>query len=435
MHAARYFLFVPWTLELSALAWPTDTLAVATTASMFLYICLVAFTLRRQTLILFIVLGATAAALAGAFDLWQAANEGLASASVFAAFFGTILVLRATADLRPETAAARSLFGDLTPRQRSGGLLIGAHVIGAVLVVGVMAILAPIHGAASSDKVRQKAAEVCVRGMGLAALWSPFWVAMVVISELLPTVALWQVMSLGIPLAVVGLIVAQLMYAPGSGFGELWKALRGLSPILPSVIVCASAVTCLTTFTGLSTLQSLILAVPALCGMMLVTQGRGALMSACRTTWKTTGSVTDEIVVLTIALVLGRIVEQAALVSGGSALLAEFALPPVALIAAIVATITLLSIIGVHQIVSVTVILSLLAPLPTGLTDLVLMETALVSWTFASTVGVAAISVAVASAVFRVPREHLMLGPNLWFVLVFGIIAVAVLGGVNAVLS
>jgi hypothetical protein len=63
-----------------------------------------------------------------------------------------------------------------------------------------------------------------------------------------------------------------------------------------------------------------------------------------------------------------------------------------------------------------------------------MMEAALVGWSFASMVGVTAVSTATASAMFGVPRVHLIFGPNLLFVLAFGALSVVLLSLVNGML-
>ena len=75
---------------------------------------------------------------------WSAIPDGLAKATLFPAFLSTIVLLRATADQRPEIITAREMFGALDPTKRDSGIVIGTHLIGAILQVGVFAILAPI---------------------------------------------------------------------------------------------------------------------------------------------------------------------------------------------------------------------------------------------------------------------------------------------------
>ena len=69
---------------------------------------------------------------------------------------------------------ARNLFQSLSADQKSGAFLIGGHLVGALLVVGAMAVLAPIQARDATDQGHRAAAEASLRGMCLAPLWSPF---------------------------------------------------------------------------------------------------------------------------------------------------------------------------------------------------------------------------------------------------------------------
>jgi len=286
-----------WLASLVQIFWPHPYLAAAGGAALALYVMLALPGARRQIQVLCAALGLAAAALAIAFDGWGSLWHGIERAVVFAAFFGTLSLLRATADRRPEIGRARARVAALGDDERASGLMVGANLLGAVLVVGVMAIFAPIVGRDVPFETRMQAALASQRGMCLASFWSPFWVGMSVCYVHLPGVALWQLMALGIAMNALGLVTAQALYAPGVGRGGLVRAL-------------------------------------------------GAL--------------------------------------------------------------------------------------PFGVSDLVLMEAALVGWGFASMIGLSAVSVATAAAMFGVPLERVAYGPNMRFVAGFGVIAVAALAAVNS---
>jgi hypothetical protein len=429
----EYLLILIWVIVLIRLIRPGIVPMEYGAALMGVYVLFSLTRLRRQTLILCGVLAATTIALAAAYDGWRAIPRAMDGATIFAAFFGTIMILRATADRRPETAHARRGFTHLDRGQQSGGFLVASHLIGALLVVGVMAVLAPIQKKDASDGERRDAAEVCQRGMCLASLWSPFWLAMAVATQHLPAVPLWKIMALGLPMALGGLLLSHVLFARGVGLGGLWRAVRALGPIVIPVALCALVVTLLTSFTGLSTLQSVAVAVPPLCALGLVALGRRAMKSAVGSAFNGMATVADEIVLLTVALALGRVLERVLAEIGMTEWIAALDPPALLLIALTVAGITAASLAGIHQVVSMTVVLVLLAPLQSELSDLVLMESALVGWAFASMIGVSAVSVATAGSMFRVPMDQLVLGPNLKFVAVFGTAAILVLGLVNLV--
>ena len=135
--------------------------------------------------------------ISSAYGVETAILEGLSRASIFPAFLITLVLLRATVDHRPETDKARQAFASLPKNARSGGIITGAHIIGAILQVGVFAILAPIVGKNTPEEDRESIFILAARGMALVPFWSPFIVGMALASEYLPSVPLWQPVLLG----------------------------------------------------------------------------------------------------------------------------------------------------------------------------------------------------------------------------------------------
>jgi len=424
-------LFVLWANELVRLVWSPPALQAASGWLMMLYVAMSLTRIRRGTVYLCAPLAVLAAGLATAFDQWAGVFRGFENAAVFMAFFGSIVLLRALADQRPEITRARTLFTGLRPQETNGAFLVGAHLIGSVLVVGVLAILAPILNDDADDDARRRAAEVSQRGMCLAPLWSPFWVAAAFAAQQIPDVPAWEIMSLGLVMAAIGLIVAHMMYAREVGLADLWRAVKGFAPIVPSVAVCALMIAGLSSVAGLSTLKALIATIPVLAALSLLAARRTQIRAIASETWRGSSRVCDEIVVVTTALTLGRVLEAAVKDFGVGEFVGSLALPGWAVIACVIFTITIASLAGIHQLVSIIVVLVIFMPLDTGLSDVIMMEAALVGWGFASMVGVTAVSTATASAMFRVPRVQLIFGPNLKFVAVFGMLSVGLLTAAN----
>ena len=422
-------LFLLWALELARLAWDSETARAAGGLMMAAYVALSIMRLRRATMWLCAPLAILAAALAQAFGSWSEVVRGFESAAIFMAFFGSIVLLRGLADRRPEISRTRRLFAGLGKKETSGAFLVGAHVIGSILVVGALAILASI--AKGGAAARRRAAEASQRGLCLAPLWSPFWIASAFVARQIPGVPAWEVMTLGLALAATGLTVAHLIYARRTGMPELWRAVRGFAPLLPPVALCAAMIAGLSAAAGFGTLEALIATVPVLALVALASQRGVRFGPLAADLWRGTGQVRDEIVIVATALVLGRVLESA--LSGID--LAVGALPPWAAVGCVVAAITIGSLVGIHQLVSVVVALVVFAPLATNVADVVMTEAALLGWAFASMVGVTAVSTATASAMFSVPRIQLVYGPNLMFVAAFGAISVVLLAIVNEILS
>ena len=419
-----------WLLELVQILIPGIGLGPFPGAAMAALFAAALCGLRRPSAILVGGLGSTALAIAAVRGDWQALAVGLESASVFVAFFGTLIVLRTTAERRPETARARTLFAALPADQRAGATLYGAHVTGAVLVVGAHAVMSPIYGAEAPSTTRFSGAVISQRGLGLAGLWSPFWVAMVVAYQHLPDVPLWSIMCLGAALAIPGLLIGQAM----AGWAR-WGGLAALLPVAPSVLIAASAVVMLASFTPLRPLEALVTGIPILCLLALAPAGRETVLDMARTTIARTPMIQGELALVTCAFVLGRVLVGGLGDIDAADWLAANMPPPPAVIAAVIGVPTLLALIGIHQIVTITVLLVLLVEIPSGVADLVLMESALIAWGFASMVGLSAISTIAAASLFEVRLERLAWGPNVGFALVFGVVAVAALSLINRAIS
>ncbi len=400
-------------------AWPATLLmAVLVVASLTV--------LRRRAIPLIAGLGVAALALAAWRGDWHELYRGLEQATVFVAFFGTLIALRTTAERRPETIRARERFAVLDAGRRDGATMLGAHLTGAVLVVGAHALLSPVYGPKSPEAVRFRGALAAQRGIGLAGLWSPFWVAMVVTYQHLPDVPLWAVMGLGIALAVPGLMFGRALRG-----GLHRDGIAPLLPLVPPVTIAAATVVALSSFTPLAPHEALALGIPLLCLAALLPFGRRALREVLARTAADTRSVLGELTLLSCAFMLGRVL-VGLLADLQAADWLDRNMPPAPIvIGGVIAATTLLSMIGVHQIVTITALLVLLVESPSGVADLVLMEAALIGWGFSAMVGLSAVSTVAAAAMFGVPVERVAWSANARFCLAFGLFATAALSIVN----
>lgn len=422
---------VLWPLVIVSLAFPSETLKTVMSALLAVYVALSLVWARWQVKVLCGALGLLSFGLAATFAAWDGFLGGLGRALIIAAFMPAIVLLRATAEQRREITAARRVFAGLDDRARDRSVLVGAHLIGSVLIIGIFALLAPILGRGGDEAARRRTIGVALRGICTAVLWSPFFVGMGLANEYLPGVELAAIMPMGLGFAALALIISHLMFDRAGGVLGLLRAIGGFVPVLPAVAVAAGIVIALTAFTALTTLQALVVGMPALCIAVLASMGREPAASAFRASREGLGNVGNEIAIVALAMMLGSVVESAIGQGAASQWLAGIDLAPPAWIALAVFAVTAGGLVGLHPIVTVTVMLALFRTLPTGLADVVLMQTALFGWSFGTMVSVSAISIATASAMFDVPPERLVRGENLLFVVVFGTLSVFILSVVN----
>lgn len=432
---ADFVMAILWILALARIFFSAPELAMASGITLTLYIGLVVLFVRRSLQLLCLALAIVTVGLAVWLDAWEAIWAGVEKAVLFAAFFGTLSLLRATADRRPEIAKARRSVTSLAPDERASGLLAGTFILGSTLIVGVMAIFSPIIGRDAPYETRKESAEASQRGMCLACLWSPFWVAMAVSSEHLPSVPLWQIMASGLALSGIGLITAQLLYTPGVGLAGLGRAMAAFGPVLPPVAIAAAVVLGLKAVTSLTTLQCLVLGVPVLCLITLAASGLHHLRDGVRQSGQELGGIRGEIILLTLSFALGRVLQTALEAGGAGDIVTELAPSPLVIIAVTVTLMSLLALIGIHQIVTLTVVLVTFGSLSLGGSHLALMQAGLLGWSFASMTGLSAVSVAAAGTMFNVPLEKIAYGANIRFVLVFGVIGSALIALANGFIA
>lgn len=380
------------------------------------------------------VLAATTLYIAHIYDQWDAIENGLRRATIFPAFLATIVLLRATADQRPEIGMARRLFAALDRERRDSGLVVGGFLIGSILQVGVFAIMAPILGRNASESERQEVFIAAMRGMALVPLWSPFVVGMAVASQYLPQVALWQIMSLGLGLSAFCIVISIICFDRRGGLKALWQSLMTLAPIAPPIAIAALFVVGTAIGTGFSTLQALVIAMPIPCLMAVALTPRGSISRALKETGTRLTRIGPETAILTFATIIGRVFEEALPAMGLLEWLQEIQLTPTVIIFFVIMFMNIMGMMAIHSIVSGTILLVLFTSIPTGLSDLVLMQALLTGWGLCTAVSISSLSVVTGATMFDLPITRLINWSNAIYVFLGGALCALILSAINPVL-
>ena len=107
-----------WGFAVIRLLWGHPSIQFASGVVLAIYILVVGRQIRRRMQILIFCLALAATILATLFGGWFALWQGMEHSVIFAAFFGTVVLLRATADQRPEISKARQLVEKLDAQER-----------------------------------------------------------------------------------------------------------------------------------------------------------------------------------------------------------------------------------------------------------------------------------------------------------------------------
>lgn len=403
--------------------------------------CLVAFLLsavpRASVHIRVIFLIATAASgwsLLVAHE-WAPVRRGLESGIIMGAFFPTIMLLRASADESPLIGATRERLAGFSDRQREMWVQAVAHLLGSFLMVGGYLIARAALPAEMPEARRIPLAETAVVGLGLAVLWSPFFVAGAIASQLVPTVSAWQLLLLGLGFALVGWALSFLLFYRGMGAAAVLPPLRGVATFaIPSAVLVA-AVIAVSLATGLRSLEAIVLVVPLLCLGYLATLGWRRTARALGRVPRTLARLSDELIVFTAAMCLGAVVAGSGAGRELSQAIAGLAGVPLLLITSEVALIAGLGFAGVHPMITATLLLPLLVEAHRQIATLVVAFIVVFAWGLSSLAAIWTLPVASAATTFGVPVRRLAVGRNARFALVFGITGCFVLAMVNRALT
>jgi hypothetical protein len=366
---------------------------------------------------------------------WAVLERGLHGALAIGAFLPVVVLVRATVTASPAVPAIRERVGAMPRTERFAWMTGGAVLLGAILTLGYVSVLRPLLPERLEPGERLALAEAGTRGLGLACLWSPFFVASAVAGQLVPTVAAWQMVALGLALSALGAGVAHLMFGKGLDRASATRALRRLGPIVPPCVLLVGAVTVAGALTGWNTLQSVVVVVPALCAAFFVLRARSRAGSALRQVLASAGRISDEVLIMTASAVFGAAMAGATMPEQAMVVIRAVADWPVIAIGASVALITTLGVIGLHPMVSASVLVPALVAMQLPIDDRVLAHVVLLGWALSSTVAAWTLPLVVSSVAFEVPVRQLVFGPNLRFIAVFGSVAVGALGVLNHLLD
>lgn len=365
---------------------------------------------------------------------WGVIERGLGSALAVGAFLPVVALVRATVYASPTVPAIRERVGAMSDAERRTWMTGGAHLLGSILTLGYVSVQRPMLPLELGDAERMALAECGVRGLGMAIVWSPFFVASAVAGQLVRGVAAWQIVVLGLALASIGGLIAHLMFNRGIGLRSFGRAVARLEPIVLPTVLLVGAVVATSGAMGWNVLQSVIVVVPACCAVYLLAFARTQAPRIVPEVATAAGRMGDEVLILTASTVFGAAMAGVAIPDGIADWIRALDTGVWIVIALSVLVIVVLGIAGLHPMVSASVIVPACVALRLPIADLVLAQIVVLGWALSSIVAAWTLPVVMTSGAFGVPVRRLVFGPNLRFVGVYGVAAVAALVAVNAAL-
>ena len=363
-----------------------------------------------------------------------AIERGFERSLIFAALIPTLALTRATARRMPSVMRSQQKIAALSPESGDIGIVFGSHAFGAVLNTGAFAIMSAVLPSGASPERRKSAGLAALRGMNIAIFWSPFFVGFAVASAALPAVAPWQIMPVGFVLVACCILIGLLIFVRPLTGASISAAAACLLPILPRMGIAAGMVIAASLLLGLSTLGAVVVVMPILCLWQM--RRRPETAEGVRTeTWASLSRVGADLVLIAAAMVLGTVAETSAPVQEMlSAVFGPDTPGPVA-VGALIVVMVVPAVVGIHPIVTGTVMIATLAALPLSVSDLVLFEAMLVGWAIGSMVSISSLSVVTSAAMFGTRPLGLAFGPNLLYAAAVVIFSITYLSGLDVLIA
>jgi hypothetical protein len=365
---------------------------------------------------------------------WGVIERGLGAALAVGAFLPVVALVRATVYASPTVPAIRERLGAMSSAERRTWMTGGAHLLGSILTLGYVSVQRPMLPREIGEAERMSLAECGVRGLGMAVVWSPFFVASAVAGQLVRGVAAWQIVALGLALAAIGGVIAHLMFNRGLDLRSFGRAVARLEPIVVPTVLLVGAVVATSGAMGWSVLQSVIVVVPACCAVYLLAFARDHAPGIVPDVATSAGRMGDEVLILTASTVFGAAMAGVAMPDGLAESMRAVGDRAWIVIALSVLTIAVLGIVGLHPMVSASVIVPACIALRLPIADVVLAHIVVLGWALSSISSAWTLPVVITAGAFGVPVRRLVFGPNLRFVAVFGVAAVTALVWLNAAL-
>jgi len=424
-----------WIAEMVRIFHPAPALAAIAAASLAAFVVLALA--RASTHIRVLSLLAVGAAVAMAWSLGspEPLASGFAKAQIFGAFLPSVLLLRATVEASPRIEGLRGDLVSLGHGAAQNWTQVGSHVLGAVLNVGATAILAPVVARGTAAQRLPDLARSSARGVGGAVMWSPFFLALAFTSQLVPQAPMWQSMLVGLGLATIGLALSYFLFTPELGWKGYVASIGRLGPLVMPMVLVVGAVVGATLAFGWSGLQSVAVVVPILCLGYVVTLGATEGRGVLRRTIANFSRLSDELLIVVGATILGAAVAALPLVRDLGASMTPDMISGPALLAIMVVVLLILGQAGLHPMIGSSIVVPVVAAGGFDVCSVVIVAAGVFAWALNASISIWTLPVAVAASTFGVSARAMLSRRTLQFAALHALAGLAYLGAANALLA
>lgn len=349
---------------------------------------------------------------------------------IFVALIATMTLSKATASTMPSVRLTQRNLALLTPEASSAGLQIAGHVFGGIINTGSFAVLSAALPRNSDDHRRKLAAEAALRGMVTSAVWSPFFVAFAVGEGFVGTTYAWIAIAIGLVTSTIFTLICCYVFSPQFSWNTIRASLACLTPISMRVIIVLTTVLGFALVFNLTALSAVVISMPILVCVQFL-RHPGNIRRIITSTHDGLALISDDLIIISGAMFIGYIaINTDGLEQMG--LIGEHSIYPgwVALISTPV-VMMLASVVGIHPVISSTVMLALFSYGGASVHPALLMHSHLIGWGAGTMSSVASLSVITCARLYRVKSTSLALGHNMIVAFLFALLGGGILSLLN----
>lgn len=349
---------------------------------------------------------------------------------IFAGLIPTMGLVRSTAIRMESVKKSQKLLSNLPKNQFASGFQITAHFFGAVINTGVFAMLAAAMPPNCNSIYRQVAAQASLRGMASSATWSPFFVAFIVGQVYIDGVSAWLGLAVGLLIGLSFTVISILVLNKHINLIKLKASLNCLYPVASTLLTIIILIIGAATIFGLTALSAVIIVMPILVGFYFI-KTPSDTNPIMRETLAYLRTSVDDVVIISIAMLVGFFVTNSPETLGKLSALSFFAIPNWSVLIFIPVTMAVASFIGIHPVISSTVLLSVFTSEGFTIAKPLIMQAHLIGWCTGTMSSIASLSVITCSNLFKTPTWKLCFGVNTYTTIVFALLGGSTLSILN----
>jgi hypothetical protein len=369
--------------------------------------------LRRDTVLILLLLVVVGWALLDHFptlDEWAAGGRYVI---IFTALLPTMAMVRATASLMPSVHRTQDSLANLPASASAGGFHLAANIFGAVINTGSLAILSAALPKNASDQQRRLAAEAALRGMVTAAAWSPFFIAFAIGQGFVGETYAWIAIAMGSVTAILFALASFWLLDRTFSFGQLRLAIDCLKPVLLRLSIVLGAVLSSAILFDFTALSAVVVVMPLLVLLQFLRYPEQIRPIIADVT-DSMKAIADDILIIGTAMLIGYFAMRTGAFTALVSSLYEGVIPGWFALIITPLAMMLLSVIGVHPVISSTALLAVFSGGHADVNPALLMQAHLIGWGAGTMSSIASLSVIMCASLYKLPSRQLALGPNLW---------------------